>query len=120
MGFERANKARRLRAPNGTAPPLNPGWHPVNGGEYFAYWDGTTWTSVRTPRPAQTQRIVVNGRETDSFNSTFLAIIAAVIVIAIVGGIGYAVVKSNDDLEKMREETTRLNCDLNPSGPECP
>lgn len=40
--------------------------------------------------------------------------------IAIVGGFAYALISSNDDLEKMHEETVRLNCHLDPSGPEWP
>ena len=108
--------------PRGTGesspPEPSVGWHPVEGKDYLAYWNGTEWSEYspragRRPNTAEPVRSSV-------FSSTFLAILSAAIVIAIVAAIGFAIYRGNRDEAELERKSRELLCQWDGgTGPNC-
>jgi hypothetical protein len=88
------------------------GWQPVNGGEYYAYWDGTGWTAVSRPWDSQQYSQSVTTTTNAVAAGTARGLIAAVLALGLVGLLAFGMIQQQQSKSRLEREAEQWSCEL--------
>lgn len=78
-------------------PHLSVGWHSVNDGQYYAYWDGSAWSAVSAPSTRTANTAGRSGNNNDA-SKDILNFLWGVVAFLLIAFLAYMVMKSQRSL----------------------